>query len=146
VSRYQGDIQTDKNGRGHGHLVGRFSIETFAVAAWQRAGADRFRRAVPECQRQPAVYVHTDGRWRAAVSVGKGEDGKPKRKVFTAATRHEVAEEMTAALRDQQRGINIHPAKQTVGAVSRLVVGPGGQTVRPVPRQFSFTSTRAAFT
>lgn len=39
----------------------------------------------------------------------------PNRKVFTAATRHEVAEQMTDALRDQQRGININPGRQTVG-------------------------------
>src|SRR5436853_906021 len=64
--------------------------------------------------REGSIYRLQDGRWRAAVSVGKGEDGKPKRKVFTAATRHEVAEQMPAALRDQPRGINIHPAKQTV--------------------------------
>jgi hypothetical protein len=32
VSWYQGDIQTDKHGRGHQHFIGRFSIETFAVA------------------------------------------------------------------------------------------------------------------
>ena len=32
VAWYQGDIQTDKNGLGHAHFVGRFSIETFAFA------------------------------------------------------------------------------------------------------------------
>src|SRR5262249_54945630 len=32
VSWYQGDIETDKNGRGRATFVGRFSIETFAVA------------------------------------------------------------------------------------------------------------------
>lgn len=32
VAWYQGDIQTDKNGRGHAQFVGRFSIETFAFA------------------------------------------------------------------------------------------------------------------
>jgi hypothetical protein len=32
VAWYQGDIQTNKNGRGHGQFVGRFSIETFAFA------------------------------------------------------------------------------------------------------------------
>jgi hypothetical protein len=32
VSWYQGDITTDKNGRGHQLFIGRFSIETFAVA------------------------------------------------------------------------------------------------------------------
>jgi integrase len=65
-----------------------------------------------------------DGRWRAAVMVGWkiGPDGKriPERRVFTAATRHEVAEELTAALRDRDRGINIKPGKQTVGEFLRL--------------------------
>jgi hypothetical protein len=32
VAWYQGDMQTDKNGRGHQQFVGRFSIETFSVA------------------------------------------------------------------------------------------------------------------
>ena len=62
-----------------------------------------------------SIYHMQEGRWRAAVSAGKGSNGKPKRKVFTAATRHEVADEMTKLLRDQQRGININPGKQTVG-------------------------------
>jgi integrase len=61
-----------------------------------------------------SIYKMKDGRWRAAVSVGKGASGKLKRKVFTAATRHEVAEQMTDGLRDQRRGINIAPGKQTV--------------------------------
>ena len=38
---------------------------------------------------------------------GRMRTASRKRKVFTAATRHEVADEMTKALRDQQRGINI---------------------------------------
>jgi hypothetical protein len=32
MSWYQGDIDTDRNGNGHGRFVGRFSIETFVVA------------------------------------------------------------------------------------------------------------------
>jgi hypothetical protein len=32
VAWYQGSIQTDKQGRGHQHFVGRFSDETFAFA------------------------------------------------------------------------------------------------------------------
>jgi len=56
-----------------------------------------------------------NGRWRAAVTTEMDANGKPTRKVFTATTRHEVAEDLTAALRDQQRGINIKPGKQTVG-------------------------------
>jgi hypothetical protein len=32
VAWYQGDVVTDKNGRGHQEFVGRFNIETFTVA------------------------------------------------------------------------------------------------------------------
>ncbi|HLK64604.1 MAG TPA: hypothetical protein VKU19_14265 [Bryobacteraceae bacterium] len=32
VAWYQGDIMTDRNGRGHQEFVGRFNIETFSVA------------------------------------------------------------------------------------------------------------------
>ena len=32
LSWYQGDIETNGDGRGHGHFVGRFNIETFIVA------------------------------------------------------------------------------------------------------------------
>ena len=62
-----------------------------------------------------SIYPMKDGRWRAAVSTGKDASGKPQRKVFTAGTRHEVAEALKTALSDQQRGININPGKQTVG-------------------------------
>ena len=66
-----------------------------------------------------SIYKMQDGRWRAAVTVGWriGPDGKrsPDRQIFTAATRHEVAEDLNKALRDRARGINIKPGKQTVG-------------------------------
>ncbi len=55
-----------------------------------------------------------DGRWRAAVTVGKDATGKPLRKVFTKATRHEVNDELTTALRNQQLGLPIVSEKQTV--------------------------------
>jgi hypothetical protein len=32
MSWYQGDIETDSRGNGHGTFIGRFSIETFVVA------------------------------------------------------------------------------------------------------------------
>jgi hypothetical protein len=32
LSWYQGDIQTDEEGEGHGRFIGRFNIETFIVA------------------------------------------------------------------------------------------------------------------
>jgi integrase len=63
-----------------------------------------------------SIYRMKDGRWRAAVTGGKGADGKLKRKVFTAATRHEVADALTRALRDQQQRVNIAPDRVTVQA------------------------------
>jgi integrase len=66
-----------------------------------------------------SIYHMKDGRWRAAVMVGWKIDAdgnrRPDRLVFTAATRHEVAEDLANALRDRARGINIKPGKQTVG-------------------------------
>src|ERR1017187_6641032 len=78
-----------------------------------------------------SVYHMQDGRWRAAVSIGKGTNGKPKRKTFTAATRHEVAEQMTAALGDRQRGINIAPGKQTVERFLQAWLGSIKSDVAP---------------
>jgi integrase len=66
-----------------------------------------------------SIYRMQDGRWRAAVMVGwkVAPDGAriPTRIIFTAATRHEVAEQLTAAVRDRDRGIPINVGKQTVG-------------------------------
>lgn len=62
-----------------------------------------------------SIYHMQDGRWRGAVTIGWNPDGSQIRKIYTAATRHEVAEQMTDALRDKKHGININPGKQTVG-------------------------------
>ena len=50
-----------------------------------------------------------DGRWRAAVTIGKDAEGKPKRKVFTAATRHEAADQLTDAPKDRNLGMLVAP-------------------------------------
>lgn len=59
-----------------------------------------------------------DGRWAASVSVGWKQNDAGKvvwhRKVFTAKTRYDVAERLKQVLRDQQRGLNIDPERQTV--------------------------------
>jgi hypothetical protein len=52
VSWYQGDLQTDGSGRATGHFVGRFSIETFAVAPGVA----------------PAPNVHNSGPFKDATS------------------------------------------------------------------------------
>jgi integrase len=61
----------------------------------------------------------------------------PERKVFTAATRHEVAEDLTAALRDRDRGVNIKPGKQTVG---EFLAAWLENTVRPSVRPKTYRS------
>ncbi|HWQ52102.1 MAG TPA: site-specific integrase [Bryobacteraceae bacterium] len=61
-----------------------------------------------------SIYQLPDGRWRAAASDGY-RNGKPVRKVFTAATRGEVKDKLTKALRDQQQGIPLAPERATLG-------------------------------
>ena len=60
-----------------------------------------------------SIYRMKDGRWRAAVMIGKKPDGKPIRKIFTAHTRREVQDRLAAALRDRQLGLFVTPEKQT---------------------------------
>jgi hypothetical protein len=52
VAWYQGDLETNEGGKAHGKFIGRFSIETFAVA--QDSG--------------PAPVVHDDGPFPDAAS------------------------------------------------------------------------------
>jgi hypothetical protein len=62
-----------------------------------------------------SIYRMTDGRWRAAVTVGRDANGKPKRKVFTSSTRREVKDQLNDALKDLKLGRLVAPEKQTVG-------------------------------
>jgi integrase len=62
-----------------------------------------------------SIYRMKDGRWRAAVSLGRDVKGKPIRKTFTKPTRHEVQAELTKALRDQQLGLPVRTEKETTG-------------------------------
>lgn len=66
VSWYQGDIQTDKNGRGHQHFIGRFSIETFAVAAGAAPAPSVFSGPFPDATVNPAfnpIQMYHLGLW-----------------------------------------------------------------------------------
>ena len=64
-----------------------------------------------------SIYQLSDGRWRAAVSVGF-KLGKPARKVFTAATRGDVQKKLAKAVRDKQLGI--HPADERMKFADHL--------------------------
>ena len=65
-------------------------------------------------QNEGSIYKMSDGRWRAAVSVG-WRGGKRVRKTFTATTRTAVAEKLKEALRSQQLGLPVEPDRQKVG-------------------------------
>ena len=74
VSWYQGDIGTNRNGVGHGHFVGRFSIETFVVSPGT-APAPKVHQA--DATTNPAfapVHTYHLGLWfnsaRAAARAG----------------------------------------------------------------------------
>ena len=66
VSWYQGDIETDKNGRGHQAFPGRFSIETFAVAPGSAAAPVVFNGPFPDASLNPPfnpIQMHHPGLW-----------------------------------------------------------------------------------
>ena len=66
VAWYQGDIETDKNGRGHEQFMGRFSIETFAVAAGSAAAPVVFNGPFPDASLNPPfnpIQMYHLGLW-----------------------------------------------------------------------------------
>jgi hypothetical protein len=64
---YQGDIQTDSNGKGVGDFVGRFSIETFVVAPGATSAPNTFPGgAFPDATTNPAtnpIQMYHLGLW-----------------------------------------------------------------------------------
>jgi hypothetical protein len=64
---YQGDIQTDSNGKGVGDFVGRFSVETFVVAPGATSAPDTFPSGpFPDATTNPAtnpVQMYHLGLW-----------------------------------------------------------------------------------
>jgi len=67
VAWYQGDIMTDKNGRGHQEFVGRFNIETFAFAQGSAPAPVVFNNGVlPDASLNPAfnpIQMYHLGLW-----------------------------------------------------------------------------------
>jgi hypothetical protein len=66
VSWYQGDIETDKHGRGHQQFAGRFSIETFAVAAGSAPAPVVFSGPFPDASLNPSfnsIQMYHLGLW-----------------------------------------------------------------------------------
>jgi hypothetical protein len=66
VAWYQGDIETDKNGRGHERFIGRFSIETFAVATGSAPAPVVFNGPFPDASLNPPfnpIQMYHLGLW-----------------------------------------------------------------------------------
>lgn len=67
VAWYQGDIMTDKNGRGHQEFVGRFNIETFTFAQGSAPAPVVFSSGVlPDASLNPAfnpIQMYHLGLW-----------------------------------------------------------------------------------
>jgi len=87
------------------------------------------------------IWQMPDGRWRGEVSVGwrHNEHGQSvwKRKTVSAKTRGEVADKLKKLLRDQQRGLNIDPNKQTV---AEFLTAWLEDTVKPSVRPKTYRS------
>jgi hypothetical protein len=66
ISWYQGDIETDKHGHGHQRFVGRFSIETFAVAPGSAPAPVVFNAPFPDASLNPSfnsIQMYHLGLW-----------------------------------------------------------------------------------
>src|SRR4051794_12163555 len=64
-------------------------------------------------QNEGSIYQRKDGRWTATLTLGY-EDGKRKRKSFYGDTRREVQEQLKKALHEQQQGLPVTFARQTL--------------------------------
>jgi hypothetical protein len=66
LSWYQGDIETNKRGRGHQIFIGRFNIETFIVAPGVAPAPIVFGGPFPNANKNPAtlpVQIYHLGLW-----------------------------------------------------------------------------------
>lgn len=80
VAWYQGDIVTDKNGRGHQQFIGRFNVETFAFAQGSAPAPVVFTGGVlPDANLNPAfnpIQMYHLGLWFDSL-VAAGNAGCP---------------------------------------------------------------------
>jgi hypothetical protein len=66
MSWYQGDIETNSRGNGHGVFIGRFSIETFVVAPGSAPAPSVFNGPFPDATLNPAtnpIQMYHLGLW-----------------------------------------------------------------------------------
>ncbi len=82
-------------------------------------------------QNEGSIYKRRDGRWVGVISLGY-VNRKRKRKAFYGATRREVQERLTTALRATQEGRPIPPERQTVSQfLEEWLEDSARPTIRP---------------
>jgi len=78
-----------------------------------------------------SIYERADGRWTASIDLGYS-GGRRRRKAFYGATRREVADKLTAALRARQQGLPIVGERLTLAAfLTRWLEDSARPTLRP---------------
>lgn len=77
-----------------------------------------------------SISQRADGRWMARVDLG-WKNGRRDRKYFYGATRAEVRDRLTKALRDVQLGASLGDDRQTVGGFLETWLEAAASTVRP---------------
>jgi len=78
-----------------------------------------------------SIYQRKDGRWTASIGLGCA-GGRRRRKAFYGATRREVANKLTAALRARQQGLPIVGERLTLAAfLVRWLEDSARPTLRP---------------
>ena len=78
-----------------------------------------------------SIYQRKDGAWVAAISVGTGEDGKPKRRTAYAKTRREAAEKLDKLRAEIAGGIIAGKDGVSVEELIAEYLAHKGQTWRP---------------
>jgi integrase len=86
-------------------VVGRWSV---------RKEADAVARPKSRGNGEGSIYLRSDGRWCAAITIGYDSNGKLRRRVIYGRTRKEVADKLIKLQHDQALGKPIEPHKVTV--------------------------------
>jgi hypothetical protein len=80
LSWYQGDIETNKNGVGHGRFIGRFNIETFIVSPAIEPSPIVFNNTFPDVSPGPKtgpIHTYHLGLWFNSPEDAKKAGGPP---------------------------------------------------------------------
>lgn len=85
-------------------------------------------------QDEGSIYQRQDQCWAASISLGY-EDGKRKRKTLYGETRKEVAQKLTAALRDRDKGLPIVSERLTVEGYLTPWLATARPTVEAITRE-----------